>query len=50
MSNAPIIKSQKINNNKKEEMNLTLIQSVNDINIEKYWKWCIRTLDRTLSL
>ena len=36
MSNAPIIKSQKINNNKKEEMNLTLIQSVNDINIEKY--------------
>ena len=36
MSNAPIIKSQKINNNKKEEMNLTLIQSVNNINIEKY--------------
>ena len=36
MSNAPIIKSQKINNNKKEEMNFSLIQSVNDINMEKY--------------
>ena len=36
MSNAPIIKSQKINDTKKEEINLSLIQSVNDINIEKY--------------
>ena len=36
MSNVQIAKSQKLNNNNKEEISLTLIQSINEINLDKY--------------
>ena len=36
MSNVQIAKSQKLNNNNKEEISLSLIQSINEINLEKY--------------
>ena len=36
MSNVQIAKSQKLNNNNKEEISLSLIQSINEINLDKY--------------
>ena len=36
MSNVQIAKSQKLNNNNREEISLALIQSINEINLDKY--------------
>ena len=36
MSNVQIAKSLKLNNNNKEEISLSLIQSINEINLDKY--------------
>ena len=36
MSNVQIAKSQKLNNNNKEEISLSLIQNINEINLDKY--------------